>query len=31
MDGRRIARVKVERRGRGEGPTRPKDGSRDSR
>jgi putative hemolysin len=31
MDGRRIARVKVERRGRGEGPPRPKEASRDSR
>jgi putative hemolysin len=31
MDGRRIARVKVERRGRAESPTRPKDGSRDTR
>lgn len=31
MDGRRIARVKVERRGRAEGPARPKESSRDSR
>jgi len=31
MDGRRIARVKVERRGRDEGPTRPRDGLKDSR
>ncbi len=31
MDGRRIARVKVERRGRGEGPVRAKDGSREPR
>lgn len=31
MDGRRIARVKVERRGRGEGTPRPKDASRDAR
>ncbi len=31
MDGRRIARVKIERRGQGEGPTRPRDGLKDSR
>jgi putative hemolysin len=31
MDGRRIARVKVERRGRSEGPTRPKEGFKDPR
>ena len=30
MDGRRIARVKVERHGRIEGPPRPKDGPKDT-
>ncbi len=31
MDGRRIARIKVERRGRSEGPPRPRDASRETR
>jgi putative hemolysin len=31
MDGRRIARIKVERRGRSESPPRPREGSRDAR